>query len=119
MGEVQVPADRLWGAQTQRSLQHFSIGHDLIPREMIGAYAILKRSSAIANQASGRLDDVTCGLIVKTCDELLDGKHQDMFPLHAWMKEIVLSYGVSLIDDATLRDSVRDETATVLGIEHL
>jgi fumarate hydratase class II len=85
MGEVQVPADRLWGAQTQRSLQHFSIGHDLIPREMIGAYAILKRSSAIANHASGRLDDVTCGLIVKTCDELLDGKHQDMFPLHVWM----------------------------------
>jgi fumarate hydratase class II len=85
MGEVQVAADRLWGAQTQRSLQHFSIGHDLIPREMIGAYAILKRSSAIANHASGRLDDVRCGLIVKTCDELLDGKHQDMFPLHVWM----------------------------------
>ena len=54
LGSVEVPADKLWGAQTQRSLEHFSIGHDLIPREMITAYAILKRSAAIANHAGGR-----------------------------------------------------------------
>ena len=57
MGTVAVPADRLWGAQTQRSLEHFSIGHDLMPREMITAYAILKRCAATANHAGGRLDD--------------------------------------------------------------
>src|ERR1700679_879337 len=56
-GEVDVPGDKLWGAQTQRSLEHFSIGHDLIPREMIAAYAILKKAAANANHAGGRLDD--------------------------------------------------------------
>jgi fumarate hydratase, class II len=52
---VQVPADKLWGAQTQRSLEHFSIGQILIPREMISAYAILKKGAALANHAGGRL----------------------------------------------------------------
>ena len=61
LGEVDVPADRLWGAQTQRSLEHFSIGHDLIPREMITAYAILKKAAANANRAGGRLDDLVHG----------------------------------------------------------
>ena len=51
LGMVEVPADELWGAQTQRSLEHFSIGHDLIPREMIAAYATLKKAAAIANHA--------------------------------------------------------------------
>jgi fumarate hydratase class II len=85
MGAVEVPADKLWGAQTQRSLEHFSIGHDLIPREMITAYATLKRSAAIANHNGGRLHDKEFGLIVKTCDEILAGQHHDMFPLHVWM----------------------------------
>jgi len=55
MGEVRVPADKLWGAQTQRSLEYFSIGHDLIPYEMIDAYAILKKGAALANHTGGRL----------------------------------------------------------------
>ena len=85
MGEVDVPADKLWGAQTQRSLEHFSIGKDLIPREMITAYATLKKGAAIANHAGGRLGDPAFGLIVKVCDEILAGQHHDMFPLHVWM----------------------------------
>jgi fumarate hydratase class II len=85
LGEVAVPADKLWGAQTQRSLEHFSIGHDLIPREMIAAYAILKKAAANANHAGGRLHDQAHDLIIKTCDEILAGQHQDMFPLHVWM----------------------------------
>lgn len=85
LGAVQVPADKLWGAQTQRSLQHFSIGKDLMPREMIGAYAILKKGAAIANHKGGRLKDEQFNLIVKVCDEILAGQHQDMFPLHVWM----------------------------------
>jgi fumarate hydratase, class II len=85
LGSVEVPADKLWGAQTQRSLQHFSIGHDLIPREMITAYAILKRSAATANHTAGRLNENTYQLIIRVCDEILAGQHQDMFPLHVWM----------------------------------
>jgi len=85
LGEVQVPADRLWGAQTQRSLEHFSIGQDLIPREMITAYAVLKKAAANANYASRRLDEQRYKLIVEVCDEILAGQHHDMFPLHVWM----------------------------------
>ena len=85
LGEVQVPADRLWGAQTQRSLEHFSIGKDLIPREMITAYAILKKAAANANHVSKRLDEQRHKLIVDACDEILVGQHHDMFPLHVWM----------------------------------
>jgi fumarate hydratase, class II len=85
LGEVNVPADKLWGAQTQRSLEHFSIGKDLMPREMITAYAILKKAAANANHAGKRLDDGAHDLIVKACDEILAGQHHDMFPLHVWM----------------------------------
>jgi fumarate hydratase, class II len=85
LGEVRVPADKLWGAQTQRSLEHFSIGADLIPREMITAYAVLKKTAANANHAAGRLDEKRHALIVKVCDEILAGQHHDMFPLHVWM----------------------------------
>ncbi len=85
LGEVNVPADKLWGAQTQRSLEHFSIGKDLIPREMITAYATLKKAAASANYAGKRLDDKRHKLIVQVCDEILAGQHHDMFPLHVWM----------------------------------
>lgn len=85
LGVVQVPADKLWGAQTQRSLEHFSIGKDLIPREMITSYATLKKAAANVNHASGRLPDQQHDLIVKACDEILAGQHHDMFPLHVWM----------------------------------
>ena len=85
LGVVEVPADKLWGAQTQRSLEHFSIGKDVMPREMITAYAILKKAAATANHASKRLDDQPYRLIAQTCDEILAGQHHDMFPLHVWM----------------------------------
>ncbi len=85
LGEVTVPADKLWGAQTQRSLEHFSIGTDLIPREMITAYAILKKAAANANRAGGRLRPEAHELIGRVCDEIIAGQHQDMFPLHVWM----------------------------------
>jgi len=85
LGEVLVPAGRLWGAQTQRSLEYFSIGTDLMPREMVSAYATLKKAAAIANHAVGRLADPQRRLIVEACDEILAGRHADMFPLHVWM----------------------------------
>jgi fumarate hydratase class II len=85
LGVVEVLADKLWGAQTQRSLEHFSIGKDLIPREMIHSYAILKKAAAIVNHNEKRLGDEQYKLITQTCDEILAGQHQDMFPLHVWM----------------------------------
>ncbi len=85
LGEVRVPGDKLWGPQTQRSLEHFSIGDDLIPRELIDAYAVLKKASAQANQEAGRLTAEQARLIGATCDEILTGQHHDMFPLHVWM----------------------------------
>jgi len=85
LGEVKVPADKLWGAQTQLSLEHFSIGKDLIPREMIAAYAVLKKAAAHANHAGKRLEEEPHKLIVQACDEILAGRHDDMFPLHVWM----------------------------------
>jgi fumarate hydratase class II len=85
LGDVEVQADRLWGAQTQRSLEYFSIGRDLMPREMIAAYAVLKKAAANANHAGGQLDGAAHRLIVQACDEILAGQHHDMFPLHVWM----------------------------------
>src|ERR1700723_86349 len=85
LGDVNVPNSKLWGAQTQRSLEHFNIGKDLIPREMIAAYAILKKAAANANLAGKRLDQQRHKLIVQVGDEVLAGQHYDMFPLHVWM----------------------------------
>jgi fumarate hydratase class II len=85
LGEVDVPAHVLWGAQTQRSLEHISIGHDLIPRETISAYATVKKAAASVNHAAGRLPDEQYRLIAQSCDEILNGLHADNFPLHVWM----------------------------------
>jgi len=85
LGEVRVPFDKLWGAETQRSLEHFSIGDELIPIEMIGSYAILKKATAIVNCKGGRLREVQRDLIIQVCQEILEGKFQDQFPLHVWM----------------------------------
>jgi fumarate hydratase, class II len=85
LGKVEVESDKLWGAQTQRSLEHFSIGDDLIPREMITAYAVLKKAAAIVNHQAGRLGDEQKNLICQVCDEILAGQHHDQFPLHVWM----------------------------------
>jgi fumarate hydratase, class II len=73
LGVVEVPADKLWGAQTQRSLEHFSIGDDLMPREMITTYAILKKAAANANFAGKRLTEQKHRLIAQVCDEILAG----------------------------------------------
>ena len=84
MGEVQVPADRYWGAQTQRSFQNFPIGTEKIPMEVILAFAILKKAAAIANNRLGKLDEKRLALISQACDEILAGKLDDNFPLSVW-----------------------------------
>nr|BFD62421.1 class II fumarate hydratase [Bdellovibrio sp. HM001] len=84
MGEVQVPADKFWGAQTQRSTQNFRIGGDRFPREMIRALGILKKSAALTNQKLGILDTKKADLIVKAADEVIQGKLDAHFPLVVW-----------------------------------
>src|SRR5262245_41460139 len=85
LGVVEVSADKLWGAQTQRSLEHFSIGKDLIPCEMITAYATLKKAAAAANHSGKRLGDQQYKLIIQTCDEILAGQHPNLSAVHMGM----------------------------------
>lgn len=85
LGEVRVQADRLWGAQTERAIEHFSIGEERMPPELIPAYAVLKKASAIVNRDAGRLAPDHAALIIGVCDELLEGKHRSHFPLRVWM----------------------------------
>src|SRR5260370_2127594 len=84
MGEIEVPADRYWGAQTQRSLLHFNIGNDVMPREMIRAFGILKKAAALVNQDLGKLPPDKAKLIVSACDEVIEGKLDEHFPLRVW-----------------------------------
>ena len=84
MGQVKVPADRLWGAQTQRSLIHFSIGNDHMPLEVYHAYGYVKKAAAIVNARSGRLPQDKADLIVKSADEVIAGTLDENFPLYVW-----------------------------------
>lgn len=84
MGEIQVPADRYWAAQTQRSLQNFKISGEIMPLEITHAFGILKKAAAIANYNLGKLDEVKRTLIEKACDEVISGKLNDHFPLVVW-----------------------------------
>ena len=84
MGAIEVPADRYWGAQTQRSLHHFDIGDDKMPREMIRALGILKKAAALVNEELGKLPPEKCKLIAQASDEVIAGKLDDHFPLRVW-----------------------------------
>ena len=104
LGEMLVPADRMWGAQTQRSLENFPIGNDIMPREITRAFAVLKKAAAIVNRDYGKLDDERCTVIGVVCDAVLSGKLYSEFPLSVWqtgsgtqsnmnMNEVVASIG--------------------------
>jgi fumarate hydratase class II len=84
MGNIEVAADRYWGAQTERSLHHFAIGEDRMPPELIRAFGILKRSAALVNHDLGKLDEEKTALIVKAADEVIAGRWNDQFPLRIW-----------------------------------
>src|SRR5688500_7857808 len=84
MGAIEVSADKYWGAQTQRSLLHFDIGEDVMPREMIRALGILKKACALVNQDLGKLAPDKARLIVQACDEVIEGKLDEHFPLRVW-----------------------------------
>ena len=84
MGSIEVAADHYWGAQTERSLHHFNIGDDRMPREMIRALGILKKAAALVNEELGKLSPDKCRLIVQACDEVIEGKLDQHFPLRVW-----------------------------------
>ena len=84
MGTVEVPANVYWGAQTARSLLHFSIGHDCMPPELIWAFGILKKAAALVNEALGKLPPAKARLIVQAADEVIAGSLDAQFPLRIW-----------------------------------
>src|SRR3954466_15985986 len=84
MGTIEVPTNVYWGAQTQRSLHHFNIGRDVMPPELIRAFAILKKAAALVNQDLGKLPPDRAKLIVQAADEVISGKLNDQFPLRIW-----------------------------------
>jgi fumarate hydratase class II len=84
MGPIEVPADRYWGAQTQRSLHHFSIGDDRMPLEVIRAFGVVKKAAAQANLELGVLDERRATLIMRAADEIIDGRLDGEFPLRVW-----------------------------------
>src|SRR5690606_13548735 len=84
LGSVEVDEAALWGAQTQRSLQNFRIGGQRFPPGFIRAYAQIKKAAALSNRQLGKLDEQRCDLIVRACDEVIAGQHDDQFPLLVW-----------------------------------
>src|ERR1700690_2175354 len=84
MGKIEVPSHVYWGAQTQRSLQHFNIGRDIMPPELIHAFGTLKKAGALVNQDLGKLSPDLAKLIVQASDEVIAGKLDDQFPLRIW-----------------------------------
>jgi len=84
MGGIDVPADRYWGAQTQRSLVHFAIGNDRMPKRVYRAYGYVKKAAALVNAAAGRLPQWKADAIVRAADEAIAGKLDDHFPLYVW-----------------------------------
>src|SRR2546423_11404805 len=84
MGGVEVASDAYWGAQTERSLHHFNIGGDVMPREMIRALGLLKKAAALVNQDLGKLKAEKAELIVRAADEVIEGKLDEHFPLRVW-----------------------------------
>lgn len=110
LGEIKVPADKFWGAQTQRSKENFKIGTEKIPERMVKAFSILKRSAAKANHRLGNLESEKAEAIVAVCDEILKGKYNDNFPLVVWqtgsgtqsnmnMNEVVANLATTLLQE--------------------
>ena len=85
LGEIEVPAHRYWGAGTQRSLRHFSIGDDLMPLEVVRALTLVKKAAAMANRELGRLPEKLAALIIQAAEEILAGRLDDNFPLRVYM----------------------------------
>ncbi len=117
MGEIKVPKDKFWGAQTQRSKENFKIGSEKMPKEVVNAFAILKRSTAIANQRLGNLESEKAEAIVAVCDDIISGKYDEHFPLVVWqtgsgtqsnmnMNEVVANRATAYLKDKHVELSI-------------
>ncbi|MBQ8783103.1 MAG: class II fumarate hydratase [Clostridia bacterium] len=135
MGEMKVPADKYWGAQTQRSFQNFKIGNEKMPLEIIRAFGILKKAAAKANNSLGKLCDEKCELIMSVCDEVINGSLNSHFPLVVWQtgsgtqsnmnsNEVIANRGNELVgkkllhpnDDINMSQSSNDTFPTAMHI---
>ncbi|MGB5897427.1 MAG: class II fumarate hydratase [Geitlerinemataceae cyanobacterium] len=140
MGAIEVPDDRYWGAQTQRSIAYFSIGRDIMPPEVIRGMAILKKAAALTNQELGKLSETKAQLIAQAADEIIDGKLDNHFPLRVWMtgsgtqcnmnvNEVISNRGIELAggvlgsknpihpnDDVNMSQSSNDTFPTAMHI---
>ncbi len=85
LGEIAVPVNRYWGAQTQRAITYFSIGDDLMPQEVIKALAVIKKAAALANYELGKLPHDKAGFILRAAEEVIEGKLEGNFPIHVWI----------------------------------
>lgn len=111
MGDVKVPAEKLWGAQTQRSLENFKISTEKMPKDLITAMAIVKRSAAIVNNEAGLLDDKKTQVILAACDEIIEGKHTTEFPLAIWQT------GSGTQTNMNLNEVIANRASELLGGE--
>ncbi|AKU30106.1 class II fumarate hydratase [Bacillus sp. FSL K6-0046] len=117
MGEIKVPKDKFWGAQTQRSKENFKIGSEKMPKEVVNAFAILKRSTAIANERLGNLESEKAEAIAAVCDDIISGKYDEHFPLVVWqtgsgtqsnmnMNEVVANRATAYLKDKNSEFSI-------------
>ncbi|WP_428828600.1 MULTISPECIES: class II fumarate hydratase [Bacillus] len=117
MGEIKVPQDKFWGAQTQRSKENFKIGSEKMPKEVVNAFAILKRSTAIANERLGNLESEKSEAIAAVCDDIISGKYDEHFPLVVWqtgsgtqsnmnMNEVVANRATAYLKDKNSEFSI-------------
>ncbi|KPN14537.1 fumarate hydratase [Bacillus australimaris] len=117
MGEIKVPKDKFWGAQTQRSKENFKIGSEKMPKEVVNAFAILKRSTAIANERLGNLESEKAEAIAAVCDDIISGKYDEHFPLVVWqtgsgtqsnmnMNEVVANRATAYLKDKNSEISI-------------
>ncbi|MFW5614580.1 MAG: lyase family protein, partial [Campylobacter hyointestinalis] len=109
MGEIKVPNDKYWGAQTERSLENFRIGKGTMPSEVIEGFAYLKKACAIVNNKLGRLDDSKTKAISQACDEVLAGKLDGNFPLVVWQT------GSGTQSNMNLNEVIANRSTEILG----
>lgn len=112
MGEVRVPNDVLWGAQTQRSLENFKIGTEKMPQELVAAFAQLKRALAVVNNSLGKLDEEKKNAITAACDEIIDGKLPDSFPLSVWQT------GSGTQSNMNMNEVIAHRAMQIIGVDY-
>ena len=111
MGQLEVPAEKYWGAQTQRSIIHFNIGNELIPIEVVRGLVLIKKAAAAVNTASGKLEKNLSSAMIAACDEILNGDYDTQFPLKVWMT------GSGTQSNMNVNEVISNRANEILGFE--